>query len=96
MHNRRSHKKMIERIKNLNLSTIHGENVLQATSLIRGAITRLGDCLLDDISDILLKVYQTSSYQRFNMIFDFMEISKKIKPGMTYTVQEITSVANSN
>ena len=32
-------RKLIERIKNLNISNVHRENVLQVTSLICGAVT---------------------------------------------------------
>ena len=54
--------KLIERIRNLNISNIRGENILQVTSLIHGAVTRLGDKVPSDITNIFLKVYQTTSY----------------------------------
>ena len=36
-------RKLIERIRNLDISKIRGENILQVTSLICGAVTCLGD-----------------------------------------------------
>ena len=89
-------RKLIERIRNLNISNIRGENILQVTSLIRGAVTRLGDKVPSDITDIVLKVYQTTSYEKFNRLFEQMEVNIKINTGAKYTLQEITSVANSN
>ena len=89
-------RKLIERIKKLNISKIRGENVLQATSLIRGAITRLGNKVPNDIDDIVLKIYQTTSYSHFNEIFKLMELNKRMQSTVNYTIQEITSIANSN
>ena len=89
-------RKLIERIRNLNISNIRGENILQVTSLIRGAVTRLGNKVPSDITDIVLKVYQTTSYEKFNRLFEQMEVNMKINTGSKYTLPEITSVANSN
>ena len=88
--------KLIKRIRNLNISNIRGENILQVTSLIRGAVTHLGEKVPSDITDIVLKVYQTTSYDRFNRLFEQMEVNMKINTGSKYSLQEITSVANSN
>ena len=65
--------KLIKRICNLNISTIRGENILQVTSIIHGAVTRMGDKVLLDITNIVLKVYQTKSYTKFNRLFKQME-----------------------
>ena len=53
-------RKLIERIKNLNISNVCGKNVLQVTSLMRRAVTCLGNNLPTGITEIILKVYQTS------------------------------------
>ena len=89
-------RKLIERIKNLKINNIRGENVLQATSLIRGAIICLGDRIPSDIDDIVLQIYQTSSYPQFNEIFRLMELNKRLRVVIQYNVQEITAIANSN
>ena len=64
--------------------------------MIHGAVTRLGDKVQSDITDIVLKVYQTTLYDKFNRLFEQMEVNMKINAGLKYTLQEITSVANSN
>ena len=58
-------RKLINRIKNLNISKTCSKNVLQATSLIRRAITCLGTRTPSDINDIILRIYQTISYTHF-------------------------------
>ena len=88
--------KLIERICNLDISKIRGENILQVASLIHGAVTRLGDKVPSGITNIILKVYQTTSYVKFNCLFKQMEVNMKINTGSKYTMQEITLVANSN
>ena len=70
--------KLIERIKNLSIHNIRGENVLQETSLIRGAIICLGDQDPTDINNFVLKIYQTSSYPQLNDIFRLMELNKRL------------------
>ena len=88
--------KLVDGIKNLNISKIHNKNVLQATSLIRGAITCLGTRTSSDINDIVLRIYQTTSHTHFNEIFKLMELNKRLGSSTKYSIQQITLVANSN
>ena len=78
--------KLIERIRNLDISKIRGENISQVTSLICGAVTRLGDKIPSDITDILLRVYQTMLYVQLNRLFEQMEVNMKINNGSKYTM----------
>ena len=88
-------RKLIERINNLNISNVCRENVLQVTSLIYSAVTRLGDNIQTEITKIILKLYQTLLYSKFNRLFEQMEVNMKIT-SIVYNIQEITSMANSN
>ena len=89
---------LVQRIKNLKILEIQGENVLAATSLICGAVQRLEiiNAVPKDITTILLLVYQTSSYPDFNNLFRLMEMHVKLNPTKLYKTNEIIDVANRN
>ena len=89
---------LVQRIKNLKISEIQGENVLTATSLICGAIQRLEiiNALPKDITTILLSVYQTSSCPEFNDLFRLMEMNVKLNIIKAYKINEIVNIANGN
>ena len=59
-------------------------------------MTRLGDRVPSDITNIILKVYQTTSYVKFNCLFEQMEVNIKNNTGAKYTSQEITLVDHLN
>ena len=89
---------LLQRLKNLNISEIWGQNVRIATSLIPGALQRLEmvDAIPSDIVIVLLNIYQTTSYHNFNEIFRTMKIALKIQPSSTYKISDITKIAETN
>ena len=70
---------LIDRINTMKISSLPGENVLRAVSLLRSAIIRLRliKKLPTDARKRILAVFQTTSVVEFNEIFRIIDITSK-------------------
>ena len=67
---------LINKVKGLKLTNFDGEDVTKVVSLMRGAMSRLGNIntksgkstLPDDFAETLLEVFKTSSVAEFNAL----------------------------
>lgn len=71
---------LIKNVKNHKISKVVGEDVTKTVTMLRHACERLRsiDRLPLDISEIILKVYQTSSVPEFNEVFHHLELTQSI------------------
>jgi hypothetical protein len=77
---------LINVIKNLKITDFDGEDINKVVSLIRGAVSRLGNlkmksglrALPEDFAEILLKVFKTSSVPEFNKLFEHFTIQTQL------------------
>ena len=74
---------MIDKIRLMKISDIQGENVAQAVSLLRGAIARLKNLnkLPQDILKQLITIFQTTSVEKFNRLFEAVDSSMRLGVG---------------
>jgi hypothetical protein len=95
---------MRKRLEGLNLQTLKGESVPRAVSLIRATIKYLTviNKRPDDMIDMLLKIFQTSSISNFNEHFAHMERQRLLNTSMArasglpvqdFTVEVLLSAA---
>ena len=88
-------KALLDRLENIKIHEIEGENILTITSLLTGAIDRLTivNKLPPDLIDKLLTIFQTSSVKEFNSIFAAMKLHQTCKI-RSYTSKEIIQLAD--
>jgi hypothetical protein len=83
-----------ELVKGFKITSLQGENVSNAVSLIRGAHQRLSSIneLPNNFKEELLKAMQTTSTQEFNQVFLVLETQKKINDQLpeAYRQRELT------
>eukprot|EP00978_Attheya_sp_CCMP212_P000700 scaffold1406_cov35-Attheya_sp.AAC.1 len=70
-----------KRVLNLDLKMIAGENVTKATSLIRATLQRLKTVgkTPPDMVFKLIEIFQSSSVDKFNKVFENLDIMIKIE-----------------
>ena len=89
---------LTKRVLNLDLKTIPGENVSKVTSLIRATLQRLETVgkTPPDMAYKLLEVFQTSSLDKFNKVFENLELMIKINMNdeVKYTPDKILTLAD--
>ena len=85
---------MIEKICLMNISNIKGENVSNAMGLLRVAIGRLRNLnkLPMDLTHQLTMIFQTSSVECFNRLFEMVETSVRLQV-KNFTYNEILDLA---
>jgi hypothetical protein len=91
---------LVSMVKNMKLTSIDGENVEKAVSLVRGAVKRLENlkiyggksALPLDMAEHLLKVFQTSSVPVFNQLFEHYHREQKLSM-LSTGIQKTTSIA---
>lgn len=93
-------------LRNLKISMLEGEDVELATNIIKSSVAALKGAsrpeksfLPDDLSELILKIYQTTSVASFNLIFAeerkriFVEADKANLLPVWPSTKEITSLA---
>jgi len=86
---------LIDRINTMKISSLPGENVLRAVSLLRSAIIRLRliKKLPTDARKRILAVFQTTSVVEFNEIFRIIDITSKFSSTTPITIEAILTIA---
>eukprot|EP00978_Attheya_sp_CCMP212_P022078 scaffold65400_cov34-Attheya_sp.AAC.1 len=87
---------LTKRVLNLDLKMIAGENVTKATSLIRATLQRLETVgkMPPDMVFKLIEIFQSSSVDKFNKVFENLDIMIKIDDSKTYLADKILTMAD--
>jgi hypothetical protein len=97
----------LDSLKNLKVSNFDGKDINRVVSMVRGAVLRLKklkdprtqkSSVPEDLATTLLEVFQTTSVDKFNELFTYLEKSSKVqyfKTGATALppVKEILQIA---
>ena len=88
-------KALLDRLENIKIHTIDGENILQVISLLRGALDRLKvvNKTPVDVVDKVLDIFQTSSVKDFNTVFKTLKLNVRLKISTGYTLEYIFQTA---
>eukprot|EP00978_Attheya_sp_CCMP212_P000733 scaffold1453_cov45-Attheya_sp.AAC.6 len=87
---------LMKRVLNLDLKMISGENFTKATSLIRATLQRLETVgkTPPDMVFKLIEIFQSSSVDKFNKVFENLDIMIKIDDSKTYSADNILTMAD--
>jgi len=88
-------KALLDRLENIKIHSIEGENILQVISLLRGALDRLKvvNKTPVDVIDKVLDIFQTSSVKDFNTVFKTLKLNVRLKITSGYTLEYIFQTA---